>query len=51
MLGITQFSSFAQKKPTEQTDYNLFVHYKDSIKEPLPILLIKLLFAAYHNEY
>ena len=39
MLSITHFSSIAQKNPTEKTDYNLVVHYKDSIKEPLPVLL------------
>ena len=38
-LSITQFSSIAQKNTTEKTDYNLVVHYKDSIKEPVPILL------------
>lgn len=39
MLSIIQFNSIAQKNATEKTDYNLVVHYKDSIKEPLPILL------------
>ena len=39
MLSIIQFSSIAQNNTTEKTDYNLVVHYKDSIKEPLPILL------------
>lgn len=38
-LSITQFSSIAQKNTTEKTDYNLVVRYKDSIKEPVPILL------------
>ena len=38
-LSIAQFSSIAQKNTTEKTDYNLVVHYKDSIKEPVPILL------------
>ena len=39
MLSIIQFNGIAQKNATEKTDYNLVVHYKDSIKEPLPILL------------
>ncbi len=39
MLSIIQFNSIAQKNATEKTDYYLVVHYKDSIKEPLPILL------------
>ena len=38
MLSMMQ-RSIAQKNTTEKTDYNLIVHYKDSIKEPLPILL------------
>ena len=37
--NIIQISTVAQKNTTEKIEYNLIVHYKDSIKEPLPILL------------
>ena len=37
--NIIQVSTVAQKNTTEKIEYNLIVHYKDSIKEPLPILL------------
>ena len=39
MLSIIQFNGIAQKNAIEKIDYNLVFHYKDSIKEPLPILL------------
>ena len=45
VLSITQLYSNAQKNAAEKIDYNLFVHYKDSINEPLPIL-VKTKFAA-----
>lgn len=34
-----KLSTTAQKVATEKIVYNLIVHYKDSIKEPLPILM------------
>ena len=37
--SIIQLSSVAQKNDTYKNDFNLIVHYKDSIKEPLPIVL------------
>jgi outer membrane protein assembly factor BamA len=37
--------SNAQKTEIEKINYNLFVHYKDSIKEPLPVL-VKTKFAG-----
>ena len=39
ILSSTRLRSIAQKTDTEKIGYNLFVHYKDSIKEPLPILV------------
>ena len=39
ICSITQLSSVAQKGNTDKIDYNLVIHYKDSIKEPLPVLL------------
>ena len=39
ILSSTRLRSIAQKTETEKIGYNLFVHYKDSIKEPLPILV------------
>ncbi len=45
ILSSTQLRGIAQKTETKKIDYNLFVHYKDSIKEPLPIL-VKTKFAG-----
>ena len=39
ICSMAQLSISAQKNTTDKTDYNLVVHYKDSIKEPLPVLL------------
>lgn len=39
ILTSTRLRSIAQKAEIEKIGYNLFVHYKDSIKEPLPILV------------
>ncbi len=39
ILSTTQLSSIAQKNAIEKIDYNLLVHYKDSIKEPMSILV------------
>ena len=39
ICSITQLNINAQKNITDKKDYNLVVHYKDSIKEPLPVLL------------
>ncbi len=45
ILSSITINSTAQKGAAEKIDYNLVVHYKDSIKEPLPIL-VKTKFAA-----
>ncbi len=45
MFSSITLISTAQKGATEKIDYNLVVHYKDSINEPLPIL-VKTKFAA-----
>ncbi len=39
ICSLAQLNIVAQKNSTDKTDYNLIVHYKDSIKEPPPILL------------
>ena len=37
--SMLQLNSMAQKSDPDKTEYSLIVHYKDSIKEPQPILL------------
>ena len=39
ICSMAQLSIAAQKNTLDKTDYNLVFHYKDSIKEPLPVLL------------
>ena len=45
IFSSTQMSSIAQKNATEKIEYKLVIHYKDSFKEPLPVL-VKTKFAG-----